>query len=139
MTENNDSLDNFDVIEQTASKYFSEIEHTVPHIQQILFDLQNEYYKTWKNAVNANISLQKEFAAKSGFNFVLPKDAKSIYENIGEETVKYRSLYHKMTISSIEAGKKNIKTWNENADVFVNLNRNLMDSWISAFMPKRIK
>ncbi|HJJ23400.1 MAG TPA: hypothetical protein OQH54_06775 [Nitrosopumilus sp.] len=137
MSENEENNpNNFAVIEQTAKKYFSEIEHTVPHIQQILFDLQNECYKTWKNTVNANISLQKEFLAKSGFNYVLPEDAKSIFENMGEETVKYRSLYHKMIISTIESGKKNIKTWNDNADVFVNLNKKIMDFWLSAFMPK---
>ena len=49
MSENNIS-ENFEVIEKINQKYFSEIEHSVPHIQQIVFDLQNECYKTWKNA-----------------------------------------------------------------------------------------
>ena len=55
------SKDKPTMIGQISKKYFLEVEHTVPHIQQILFDLQNECYKTWKNTVNANISIQKEF------------------------------------------------------------------------------
>ncbi len=135
MSENKeDSEDNFDVIEQINKKYFSEIEHSVPHIQQILFDLQNEYYKTWKNAVNANITLQKEFATTSGFNYVLPEAAKTIFENASEEAIKYRELCHKIVITTIESEKKNIKTWNDHADVFVDLNRKIMHFWLSAFM-----
>ncbi len=137
MSKNNEnSEDNFDVIEQINEKYFSEIEHTVPHIQQILFDLQNECYKTWKNAVNANISLQKEFSGKSGFNYILPEAAKTIFENMGEGVIQYRSLWNKSIITAIEAGKKNVKTWNQNADVFVDLNKKIMQFWLSAFMTK---
>jgi hypothetical protein len=137
VSKNNDnSEDNFDVIEQINKKYFSEIEHAVPHIQQILFDLQNECYKTWKNAVNANISLQKEFSAKSGFNYVLPEAAKTIFVNMGEEVIQNRSFWNKSIVTAIEAGKKNIKTWNQNADVFVDLNKKIMQFWLSAFMTK---
>ena len=131
-----DSADNFDVIEQINKKYFSEIEHSVPHIQQILFDLQNECYKTWKNAINANTSLQKEFATTSGFNYVLPETAKTIFENMSEETVRYRSLCNKITIRTIESGKKNVKMWNDNADAFIDLNRKIMHFWLSSFMTK---
>ena len=70
--------DNFSVIEQSIKKYFADIEHSVPRFQQELFDLQNEYYKTWKNAVNANISLQKEFVNKTEF-FDIPDAAQKIF------------------------------------------------------------
>jgi hypothetical protein len=133
---NENSEDNFDVIEKINKKYFSEIEHTVPHIQQILFDLQNECYKTWKNAVNANISLQKELSVKSGCNYILPEAAKTIFENMGEGTIQYRSLWNKSIITAIEAGKKNVKTWNQNVDVISDLNKKIMQFWLSAFMTK---
>jgi len=64
MSENNKKHENFAVIEQINKKYFTEIEGSVLHYQQTLFDLQNECYKFWKNAVKANVSLQKEFAEK---------------------------------------------------------------------------
>ena len=80
MSENKESKGNFDVIDQISKKYFSEVEHSVPHMQQVLFDLQNEYYKTWKNVVNANIELQKEFLSTSGFNYLIPDTAKTILD-----------------------------------------------------------
>jgi hypothetical protein len=136
MNENKDLQDHFNVVEQIYKKYFTEIENSVPHIQQVLFDLQNESYKTWKNVVNGNISLQKEFIENYKFNFTIPEYIITLVENMSEETVEYRSLYNKTLISTIESGKKNIKTWNDNADVFMALNRKIMHFWLSAFNQK---
>jgi len=137
MSENKESKGNFDVIDKISKKYFSEVEHSVPHMQQVLFDLQNECYKTWKNAVTANIELQKEFLNTSEFNYVIPDGAKAIVENMSEETVKYRAFCNKIIIANIELAKKNTKTWNDNADSFIDLNRKIMHFWLSAFSPKR--
>ena len=136
MDESKEIPDNFEIIEQIYKKYFSEVENSVPHIQQVLFDLQNESYKTWKNAVNANISLQKEFVKSSNFNFTIPESYKSLIENMSEETVKYRSLCNKIIISTIESGKKNVKTWNDNIDIFMDLNRKIMHFWLPVFTQK---
>ena len=132
-----DSKDNSDVIDQISKKYFSEVETSVPHMQQVLFDLQNECYKTWKNAINANISLQKEFQSTSGLNYAIPEAAKSLVENMSEETVKYRAYCNKITIANIESAKKNAKTINDSAELFIDLNRKIMHYWVSAFFPKR--
>ena len=137
MNENTSSQKNdFELFENISKKYFLEIEQNVPHIQQTLFDLQNEYYKVWKNFINSNLSLQKEFSNKSGFDFVLPDATKDFIENMAEETIKFRSAYHKITITTIEHVKNNAKTWNENANTFVDLNRKIMQFWLSAFAPK---
>jgi hypothetical protein len=136
MVENKDNQDSFIIMEQIYKEYFSEIENSVPHIQQVLFDFQNESYKTWKNTVNANISLQKQFMNNSKFDYVLPESFKTLIENLSEETVKYRSLCNKIIISTIESGKKNVKTWNDNADIFVDLNRKIMYYWLSVFNQK---
>jgi len=136
MAENKNNQDNLDIMEQIYKKYFSEIENSVPHIQQVLFDLQNESYKTWKNAVNANISLQKEFMNNSKLNFTVPESFKNLIENMSEETVKYRSICNKIIIATIESGKKNVKTWNDNADIFVELNRKIMHFWLPALTQK---
>jgi len=136
MSENKDAKDNFDIIEQIYKKYFTEIENSVPHIQQVLFDFQNESYKTWKNAVNANFSLQKEFIENSKFNYDIPESFKTIIENMSEETLKYRSLCNKIIIATIESGKKNVKTWNDNADSFIDLNRKIIHYWLPVFTQK---
>ncbi len=131
MVENEGSQNGFDVVEQICKKYFAEIENSVPHIQQVLFDFQNESYKTWKNAVNANISLQKEFMSNSKLDHAFPESFKTLIENMSEETVKGRSLCNKIIIATIESGKQNVKTWNDNADVFVDLNRKIMHFWLT--------
>lgn len=126
---------NFDVLDDINKKYFTELEHWVPHIQQTLFDLQNEFYKSWRNTVTANTSLYKEFISTSGFE--IPNTTNDILKNMSEEGLKYREVCNKLAISNIESIKNSAKTWNDNADSFVELNRKIMHFWLSAFSPKR--
>jgi len=128
--------DNFAIFDKVNQRYFSEIEHSVPHFQQTLFDLQNECYKSWKNTINANVELQKELLGKSGLDFALPKVAETIIDNMGDEIVKYRMACIQIAITTIESGTKNMKTWNGNANTFVDLNRKIMHNCLSLFIPK---
>ncbi len=129
--------DNFAAFQQSSNKYFADIENSKQRYQQATSDLQDEYIKAWKNVVNANISLQKEFANKTGFNSNLPEATQNVIENITESVIKTRSVRDQITVATIEATKKNIKAWNDNANTFADLNRNIMQSWISACIPKR--
>ena len=132
-----DSKDDSDVIDTVTQKYFLEIEHSVPHMQQVLFDFQNECYKTWKNAINANISLHKEFLDKSGLDYATLDSMKSLVGTVGEEALKYRTYYKNIAIANIESAKQNAKTLNDNAELFTDMNRKVMHYWMSAFFPKR--
>lgn len=125
--------DNFELFEKINKKYFLELEQNVPHIQQTLFDLQNEYYKLWKNYVTSQLSIQKEFFNQSGFNYSLPNTAKDIIENMSDETIKFRSILHKMIVANIEQNKNYAKTLNENSNTFVDLNKKILENWISMF------
>ena len=136
MSEKWNSKNNFEAIERLSKKYFLEIEHTIPHLQQTLFDFQNEFYKTWKNSINANISLQKEFTTKLGLNTTSSNSLQKMIESLNDENYKFRSLYNKNIIKSIETGKENIKVWNDNATTFVDLNQKIMQYWISEFTLK---
>ena len=129
--------DNFAAFQQSSNKYFADVENSVQRYQQATSDLQDEYIKAWKNVVNANISLQKEFANKTGFNSNLPEAAQNLVENMTEQVVKTCSVRDQIALTTIEVTKKNIKAWNDNANTFADLNRNIMQSWISAFTPKR--
>jgi hypothetical protein len=131
MSENKD----FEILDKLNNKYFTELETSVPHIQQTLFDLQNEFYKTWRNAITANTTLYKEFLNNSGSAF--PKSAQDLVENVSEEALKFRSIYNKLAISNIESIKNTSKTWNDNAETFVDLNRKIMHYWLSMFSSKR--
>lgn len=131
MSENKD----FEILDKLNNKYFTELETSVPHIQQTLFDLQNEFYKTWRNAITANTTLYKEFLNNSGSAF--PKSAQDLVENVSEEALKFRSIYNKLTISNIESIKNTSKIWNDNAETFVDLNRKIIHYWLSVFSSKR--
>ncbi len=131
MSENKD----FEILDKLNNKYFTELETSVPHIQQTLFDLQNEFYKTWRNAITANTTLYKEFLNNTGSAF--PKSAQDLVENVSEEALKFRSIYNKLAISNIESIKNTSKTWNDNAETFVDLNRKIMHYWLSVFSSKR--
>ncbi len=132
-----ETKDNFAAFQQSSNKYFADVENSVQRYQQVTSDLQDEYIKAWKNVVNANISLQKEFVNKTGFNSNLPEATQNVIENITESVIKTRSVRDQITVATIEAAKKNIKAWNDNANTFADLNRNIMQSWISSFTPKR--
>ncbi len=129
--------DNFAACQQSSNKYFADIENSVQRYQQATSDLQDEYIKAWKKVTNANISLQKEFANKTGFNSNLPEAAQNLVENMTEQVIKTCSVRDQIALTTIEVTKKNIKAWNDNANTFADLNRNIMQSWISAFTPKR--
>ena len=138
MSKDNPDLNNdSNVIDRVAKKYFLEIENSVPHMQQVLFDYQNECYKTWKNVISANISLHKEFLEKSGLDSGVTDAAKSLVENASEEALKYRAYCKNIAITNIGTAKQNAKTLNDNAELFTDLNRTVMQYWMSAFLPKR--
>ena len=45
-------------------------------------------------------------------------------------------LQNQIVLASIDATQQNIKTFNDNAKSFVELNKNILQSWISAFATK---
>ena len=131
-----DFKDDSDVVDQIAKKYFSEIEHSVPHMQQVLFDLQNECYKTWKNAVSTSISLNKEFLDNSGIDYEVSDVMRSLVGTVGEEALKYREYCRKIVLANIGFAKQNAKALNDNSEMFADLNRKTMRFYMSAFFPK---
>jgi len=122
--------DNFQLMDKIVTQHFSEIEHNVPHFQQILFDLQNEYYKIWKNSINSNLLLFKEYMSNSDFDPSLSPSANSILSDIHDEATKYRDMCNKIGVSFIESNKKNAKTWNENVKIINEVNKKIMNFWI---------
>ena len=130
MSNEKQSKGNFSVIEQCYKQYFIDVEQSVPRFQHEFFNLQNEYYKTWKNAVQINISLQKEFANKTKL-FNLPEPSQKIIESMKEEFSRACTWRDNVSISIIESIKKNIKMWNDNANVFAEYNKKMLQFWLS--------
>ncbi len=53
-----------------------------------------------------------------------------------EEIVKAVAIQNQVVLATIDATQQNIKTFNDNAKSFADLNRNILQSWIAAFATK---
>ncbi len=131
-----ETKDNFVIYQQSIDKYFTQAEQAVSRYFQALTDLQEEYIHAWRNAIKANFSLQKEFATKSGLDITIPEASKKLFRDMNDEFLKTRSVRDQIGIATIETAKKNVKTFSDNANAFADLNRDIMQSWMSLCMPR---
>ena len=61
---------------------------------------------------------------------------KKSFESINEEFAKARLMRDNISIATIETMKKNIKMWNDSAEVCADLNKKIMQYWMPIFSPK---
>ena len=128
--------DIFGVYQQNVDKYFTGIKQSVPRYHQSVTNVQQEYLEAVENVINSTISLQKDFATKSGITTNVPSAALRVIRDSTEEIVKAYEVQNKVALAIIDSTQQNIKTFNENAKAFVDLNKNVVQSWISTFAPK---
>lgn len=125
--------DFFAVYQQNVDKFFDGIKQSVPQYHQSVTNVQQEYLNACENFVNSTITLQKEFVRKAGFATNLPEATAKVIRDTTEELVKAASINNQITLATIDATQQNIKTFNDNAKSFAELNKNILQSWISAF------
>lgn len=128
--------DVFSVYEENVDKIFSGIRHSVPQYHQSITNVQQEYLQAYENIVDSTITLQKEYAKKAGITTDIPQATLKVIHDTTEEFVKIASIQNQMTLATMDATQQNIKTFNDNAKSFADLNRNILQSWISAFTTK---
>jgi len=131
------SEDFFDVYKQNVEKYFESAVDSVPQNIQSWTDIQSEWYKAWKTAINSAISLQQEFARKTGINTNIPEAAKTAIVDTNKQIIKAKSVQNQITQATTGVIQKNIQTWNNSAGAFADLNKNILQSWISTFTQPR--
>lgn len=127
------SEDFFDVYKKNVEKYFESAVDSVPQNLQAFTDIQSEWYKAWKTAINSTISLQQEFAKKTGINTDIPEAAKTAIVDTNKQIIKAKSVQNQIIQATTSAIQKNIQTWNNSANAFTDLNKNILQSWISTF------
>jgi hypothetical protein len=130
------SQDMFSVCLENMDKIFNGIKQSVPRYHQSITNVQQEYLQAYENVVDSTISLQKEYVKKAGIAANLPEAALKVIHDATEEFVKVSSIQNQVTLATIDATQQNIKTFNDNAKSFADLNRNILQSWISAFTVK---
>ena len=128
--------DVFSVYEENVDKLFSGIRHSVPQYHQSITNVQQEYLQAYENIVDSTIALQKEYAKKAGITTDIPQATLKVIHDTAEEFVKISSIQNQMTLATMDATQQNIKAFNDNAKSFADLNRNILQSWISAFTTK---
>lgn len=128
--------DIYGVCQQNVDKLFSGIKQQVPSYHQSVTNVQQEYLDAWENVINSSIALQKEFARKAGITTNVPEAILKVIRDTTEEIVKVTSIQNKITLATIDATQQNIKTFNDNAKAFGDLNKNILQSWISAVTPR---
>jgi hypothetical protein len=125
--------DVFSVYQQNVDKFFTSIKQSVPQYHQSITNVQQEYLQAYENIVDSSFTMQKEFARKSGIAANIPEATLKVIRDTTDEFVKATSMQNQMALATIDATQQNIKTFNDNAKSFADLNKNVLQSWISAF------
>lgn len=128
--------DAFSICQQNADKIFSGVKQSIPQYYQSITNVQQEYMQAFENVLSSAITLHKEFAKKAGVATNMPEATVKAIRDTTEEFAKAASIQNQMTLATIDATQQNIKTFNDNAKSFADLNRNIIQSWISAFVTK---
>jgi len=125
--------DIYAVYQQNVDKFLSSVKQSVPRYHQSVTNAQQEYVDACENVANSCITLQKEFANKAGITTNVPEAALKVIRDTTEEVVKATSIQNQIALAAIDAAQQNIKTFNDNAKSFADLNKSILQSWISAF------
>ena len=130
------SKDIFSKCQENSNKMFDSVRKSVPQYHQSITNVQQEYLQAFENMVDSSIAIQKEFVIKAGIASDVPSTTLKVIDDTTEEFVKASSIQNQIVLASIDATQQNIKTFNDNAKSFVELNKNILQSWISAFATK---
>ncbi len=125
--------DAFSIYQQNVDKIFTTIKQSVPQYHQSITNVQQEYLQAYENIVDSSIALQKEYAKKFGIAANIPETAIKVIRDSTEELAKATSIQNQIALATIDATQQNIKTFNDNAKSFAELNKNILQSWISVF------
>ncbi len=126
----------FSVYQENVNRMFNGVKKSVPQYHQSITNVQQEYLQAFENIIDSSIILQKEFVIKSGIVSDVPSATLKVIDDTTEEFVKASSINNQIVLATIDAAQQNIKTFNDNAKSFANLNKNILQSWISAFTTK---
>jgi len=128
--------DDFSTVEETVQEQVKSAEKSFPNYQTSDTSLQQEYTEAFQNIIDSTIALQREFANKTGINTALPEATESAVNKTNEQINKVQDVQNKVALATIDATRQNIKTFNENAKAFADLNKSVMQSWVTAFTPR---
>ena len=133
MSKTLDTKDVFGIYEQNIISSFATINREVPKYHQSVTDLQQQCIQTCENTMKSVLSVQKEIVNKAGINANIPDAALNVIRDTNDGINKVYSVQNQIVQTALDATKQNIKTFNDNAKAFADLNKNIVQSWINVF------
>ena len=126
----------FTIYKQNIEKYFATMDKSIPKYYQTLIELQQEYAQACENMFNVTMTVQKEFASKTGMDQGQSIAASKFVSDATDSAIKARTVRDEIVFSSIDVTKENIKEWNKQSQVFLDMNKKIAQSWIFTFMTR---
>ncbi len=123
--------DAYTMYKQNVQKYFENISKLTPQYFQSVTELQNECMNTCQKTINATVSMQQEFAKKTGLNTEIPDSAKTAIVDTNKQIVQASTVNNQWAKTTIDATVQNFKTFNDNVNAFTELNKNIIQSWVT--------
>jgi hypothetical protein len=136
MSTQSQSSDAYTMYKQNVQKYFENITKQTPPYFQSVTHLQDECMKTCEKTISATVSLQQEFAKKSGIKTDIPDFIKTAIVDTNKQIVQASMTNNQWVKTTIDATVQNIKTFNDNVNAFADLNKNIVQSWMTPFTQK---
>jgi len=133
----NQSNDVFAIYKQNVQKYFDGIAKNTPQYFQATTHFQEECMKSAKKSFDAAITMQQEFAQKSGLSTDIPNAAKTAIVDSNKQIIQASTIQNQIAKTVIDATTQNVKSFNDNVEAFTDLNKNIVQSWITTFTPTR--
>ena len=126
----------YSTYKQNVQKYFEGISKITPQYFQAATLLQDECMKTCEKTISASVSMQQEFTKKVGITSDIPNEAKTAMIETNKQIVQANTVNTQLVKTVIDTTVQNIKTYNDNVNAFVELNKNIIQSWINPFTLK---
>jgi len=136
MSTQTQSSDVYSMYKQNVQKYFENISKITPQYFQSITHLQEECMKACEKTINASVSMNQEFAKKTGITTEIPSAAKTAFVDTNKQIVQASTVHNQFVKTTIDATVQNIKTLNDNVNAFADLNKNIIQSWINPFTQK---
>ena len=133
----NQPNDVFAIYKQNVQKCFESVTKNTPQYFQATTHFQEECMKAAQKSFDAAITMQQEFAQKSGLSSDVPDAAKTVIVDFNKQVIQASSIQNQIVKTTVDTTTQNVKTFNDNVSTFTDLNKNIIQSWINAFTPTR--
>lgn len=127
------SKDIFDVCKDSFDKIRGHVEKVAPQYLQSFTNLQQEWIGVWANFVNSALTIQQQYANKLGLNTNATEALVKVVHDSTDEIIKSIDVENKLAHSALDVSKQNLRTINENATTYAELNQKIINSWMSAW------